>query len=128
MDDPTAKIGAQEITHEDPKIEILPDLREKISEEINVKTYQENGDGSKQQDLEVAQEDATPPPIKVPRSKRRGLLGRFTLLAEVEEPKHYTRPTKWFITFNIALAALAAPLGSVIIFRKHPYGFNTLDR
>lgn len=58
-----------------------------------------------------------PPPVKVPRSKRRGLFARFTLLAEVEEPKHYARGTKWFITFVIALAAIAAPLGSTIIFR-----------
>lgn len=59
-----------------------------------------------------------PQPIKVPRSKRRGLFGRFTILAEVEEPKDYSNKTKWFITFIVALAALAAPLGSTIIFRE----------
>lgn len=56
--------------------------------------------------------------VKVRRSERRGLFGRFTLLAEVEEPKHYSRTTKWFITFVIAVAAAAAPLGSAILYRK----------
>ncbi len=58
-----------------------------------------------------------PTPVKVRRSARRGLFGRFTILAEVEEPKHYERRTKWFITFMIAIAAAAAPLGSAILFR-----------
>lgn len=58
--------------------------------------------------------------IKVPRAKRRGLLGRFSIIAEVEEPKDYPRRTKWFITFVVGIAALAAPLGSTIIFRKSP--------
>ncbi len=64
-------------------------------------------------------ESAQPPPVKVLRAKRRGLFARFTILAEVEEPKHYARGTKWFITFIIALAAVAAPLGSAIILREH---------
>lgn len=34
-------------------------------------------------------------PVKVPRSQRRGLLGRFSILAEVDEPKAYSRKTKW---------------------------------
>ncbi|KAL9597588.1 MAG: hypothetical protein Q9219_005027 [cf. Caloplaca sp. 3 TL-2023] len=54
-------------------------------------------------------------PVKIPKSGRRGLLGRFTLLAEVDEPKDYLRSTKWFITFVVALAAVAAPMGSAII-------------
>ena len=58
-----------------------------------------------------------PPPVPVPRHKRRGLLGRFTVVAEVEIPRHYPRTTKWFITFVIAIAAMAAPLGSAIFLR-----------
>ncbi|MCJ1426508.1 hypothetical protein MMC29_004411 [Sticta canariensis] len=61
-------------------------------------------------------ESIRPQPVKVPRSKRRGLLGRLTILAEVEDPRDYRNKTKWFITFLVALAALAAPLGSTIIF------------
>ena len=128
MDDQTAKISAQEIAREDPKVEVSPNVEEKISDETSgtngvrtsdhLKRKSENQDGSQLPDVEIAPDESTPPPIKVPRSRRRGLFGRFTLLAEVEEPKHYARSTKWFITFNIALAALAAPLGSAIIFRN----------
>jgi hypothetical protein len=60
-----------------------------------------------------------PAPVKVPRSQRRGLLGRFTILAEVEEPKYYSNRTKWFITFVVAFSAMAAPLGSAIFFREY---------
>lgn len=63
-------------------------------------------------------ESIRPQPIKVPRSKRRGLFGRFAILAEVEDPRDYKNNTKWFITFIVGLAALAAPLGSTIIFRE----------
>ena len=63
-------------------------------------------------------ERPNPPPIKVPRSQRRGFLGRLTILAEVEEPKNYPRSTKWFLTFVVAQAAMAAPMGSAILFRK----------
>lgn len=64
--------------------------------------------------------------IKVPRAKRRGLLGKFSIIAEVEEPKDYPRRTKWFITFVVGMAALAAPLGSTIIFRKSPAGMISM--
>ena len=58
-----------------------------------------------------------PAPVKVPRSNRRGLFGRFSIIAEVEEPKDYPNKTKWFLTFVIAVAAAAAPFGSTIFFR-----------
>ncbi|KAL1966768.1 hypothetical protein VTN77DRAFT_3965 [Rasamsonia byssochlamydoides] len=70
-------------------------------------------------------EDASPvqrvstelgPPVPVPRLKRRGLFGQFTLIAEVENPKTYPRKTKWFLTFVVAMAAVAAPMGSSIFF------------
>lgn len=57
-------------------------------------------------------------PVKVPRMNRRGLFGRFTILAEVNEPTSYPRQTKWFITFVVSMAGVAAPLGSTIIFRE----------
>ncbi|KAL8636411.1 MAG: hypothetical protein Q9228_006193 [Teloschistes exilis] len=59
-----------------------------------------------------------PVAVKVLKAQRRGLFGRFTVLAEVEEPKDYAQGTKWFITFIVALAAVAAPLGSAIILRR----------
>ncbi|KAL9012538.1 MAG: hypothetical protein Q9173_002711 [Seirophora scorigena] len=60
-------------------------------------------------------ESIHPAPVLIPKSQRRGILGRFTVVAEVEEPKDYSRRTKWYITFVIAMAAVAAPLGSAII-------------
>ncbi|KAL9019879.1 MAG: hypothetical protein Q9185_002821 [Variospora sp. 1 TL-2023] len=60
-------------------------------------------------------ESIHPAPVPIPKSQRRGILGRFTVVAEVEEPKAYSRRTKWYITFVIALAAVAAPMGSAII-------------
>lgn len=53
----------------------------------------------------------------VPRSERAGLLGRFAILYEAEEPRNYPRKIKWFITLWIALAAVTAPMGSSIILR-----------
>lgn len=58
--------------------------------------------------------------IPVPRSKRRGLFGQFTLVAEVENPKTYPRRMKWFITFIVAAAGSIAPMGSSIFFRECP--------
>jgi multidrug resistance protein len=37
------------------------------------------------------------------------------LIPEVENPYHYTRKTKWFLTFIVAFCAMAAPMGSAIV-------------
>ena len=84
--------------------------------------HEDKAQNRDEKDVELAQAESTaesvyPPPVKVPKARRRGLFARFSILAEVEEPKHYPRRTKWFITFIIALAAIAAPLGSAIILR-----------
>lgn len=54
----------------------------------------------------------------VPRAKRRGLFGRFTVIPEVEKPYDYKNSTKWTITAAIALATAAAPMGSSIFYRE----------
>ncbi|KFY36971.1 hypothetical protein V494_04913 [Pseudogymnoascus sp. VKM F-4513 (FW-928)] len=56
----------------------------------------------------------------IPRSRRRGLLGRLALIPEVSHPPEYTRKTKWLITFIVAAAAAAAPMGSAILFPTLP--------
>jgi len=56
-----------------------------------------------------------PEAVIVPRSQRRGLLARFALIPEVENPVHYARKTKWFITFIVAFCAMAGPMGSAIV-------------
>ena len=54
---------------------------------------------------------------RIKRADRRGLCGRFTVLAEIEDPYTYSRRVKWFITSVVAVAAAAAPLGSAILYR-----------
>lgn len=54
----------------------------------------------------------------VPRAQRRGLLGRFAVIPEVERPYEYKNRTKWMITAIVALAAAGAPMGSGIFLRK----------
>jgi hypothetical protein len=61
----------------------------------------------------------------IPRSKRRGLLARLTIIPEVERPYEYKRGTKWLITLQVALAAAAAPMGSAILLRKSPSQTHT---
>ncbi|USP78866.1 hypothetical protein yc1106_06140 [Curvularia clavata] len=56
-----------------------------------------------------------PEAVIIPRSQRRGLLARFTLIPEVENPEHYARKTKWFLTFIVAFCAMAGPMGSAIV-------------
>lgn len=127
MDNDTAKIGAQEMDHESPKEDVGPDLEKKITQESRPDVPQPSiahADECKDatsRDVEAVEtqvEDSEP--VKVPRSQRRGLFGRFTILAEVKEPKHYPQRIKWYITFVVALAAVAAPMGSAIIFRMTP--------
>lgn len=126
MDNDTAKIAAQEIDPESPG-EDVGNLEKKIDQKSSL-------DGSQPEDEHPAKESDTdqkdveavetrieePEPVRVPRSQRRGLFGRFAILAEVEEPKHYSRRAKWYITFVVSLAAVAAPLGSTIVFRRTP--------
>lgn len=55
------------------------------------------------------------PLVNVPRSQKRGLFARFAIIPEVTEPHHYKDSTKWYITVVVAIAAMAAPIGSAII-------------
>lgn len=81
----------------------------------------DNGESNQPLDEEAAVQltrtNSYIPPVVVPRGRRRGLFGSLTLLAEVENPKHYNRKSKWFITFVVAVAAAAAPMGSAIFLR-----------
>lgn len=57
----------------------------------------------------------TPEAVVVPHSQRRGLLARFALIPEVQDPYHYSQKTKWLLTFIIAVCAMAGPMGSAIV-------------
>ncbi|KAF9697799.1 hypothetical protein EKO04_004130 [Ascochyta lentis] len=56
-----------------------------------------------------------PEAVVVPRSQRRGLLARFALIPEVQNPYHYSQKTKWLLTFVVAFCAMAGPMGSAIV-------------
>lgn len=56
-----------------------------------------------------------PEAVLIARGQRRGLFARFTLIPEVQNSYHYTRKTKWLITFVVAFCAMAAPMGSAIV-------------
>ncbi|KAK5707537.1 hypothetical protein LTR97_000074 [Elasticomyces elasticus] len=66
---------------------------------------------SRTQSIRSIRQDA----VKVPVSERRGLFARFCIFAEVTDPYDYTRRKKWTITFIIACAGAAAPMGSSLI-------------
>ena len=123
MDNETAKIGTQELDSETTK-GCSPESEEPNSKPSEDSIYNPSAQHAdtltkgEDRDVEAAEEEILPTAVKIPRSQRRGLFGRFTVVAEVTEPKHYPRSTKWFLTFVIALAAVAAPLGSAIIFRE----------
>ena len=123
MDKEISKLGAQELYHKTPKNALdTEEKSEKVHSPVSSEPSINHAEISKhpeKRDVEAAQVEISDPPlVKVPRSQRRGLFGRFTIVAEVEEPKLYPRRTKWFITFVVALAAVAAPMGSAIIFRE----------
>ena len=107
-----------EMTTSQEKRDDLEDLRETQS------TLSRTDSSESEDDVEgnpVALSQTTsivPPPVTVPRNKRRGLFANLAVLPEVEVPKHYPRKTKWFITFVVAVAGAAAPMGSAIFFRE----------
>lgn len=132
MGNDTAEVGAQKRDHESSKEDVGSQLGEKIEDRPSTNGAQPlfkhaaTEPGTEHRDLEKVQtEIQDSEPVKVPRSQRRGLFARLTILAEVEDPKHYSQRVKWYITFVIALAAVAAPLGSTIIFRMRPGASTT---
>lgn len=56
----------------------------------------------------------------VPRSDRRGLLGRFSIIPEVTNPYSYSPATKWWMTIIVSFAAITSSTGSSIFYRKNP--------
>jgi hypothetical protein len=52
--------------------------------------------------------------VILPRKKRRGLFASLVIgIPEIEDPKQYSKKIKAFIVFIIAMAAIAAPMGSL---------------
>jgi hypothetical protein len=76
-----------------------------------------SSDDPERNPIDLVRTLSNPPPVFVPRSKRRGLFGQLAILPEAEDPRHYARKTKWLVTSIIAFAGMAAPIGSAIFFR-----------
>lgn len=55
----------------------------------------------------------------VPRSERRGLLGRFSIIPEVTNPYAYSDGTKWWMTVIVSFAAITSSTGSSIFYREY---------
>ncbi|KAK5019581.1 major facilitator superfamily protein [Cryomyces antarcticus] len=126
------KDAERDLHHTDPDLDphstlSPPSTPSTIAKEIEVETPHSSprpsGEASRKDEVQVSSEQHRAasvrsehkPPVPVPRSERRGLLARLTVIPEVEEPHDYARKTKWTITFVVAVAGAAAPMGSAII-------------
>jgi hypothetical protein len=99
---------------EEDYISIAPSRASTCSEHSDISKKGEQTTNSRPIDLSRTT-SVTPEAVIVERSQRRGLFARFALIPEVENPVHYARRTKWFITFIVAFCAMAAPMGSAIV-------------
>ncbi|KAI9750788.1 MAG: hypothetical protein M4579_006309 [Chaenotheca gracillima] len=107
--------NSPEIVSKDPEVPVLPSKPDLPSDDAT-----ENATAAKDSSQREETASIHAQPIQVPRSKRRGLFGQLTILPEITEPHDYPRKVKWFITFVIAAAAAAAPMGSAIFFPALP--------
>ena len=55
---------------------------------------------------------------RIPKSERRGLLGRFSIIPEVTNPYDYGNSTKWWMTIVVSFAAITSSTGSSIFYRE----------
>ena len=76
------------------------DAAARENQEVEQQTHEEQPNGS----------------ISVPI--RTGFLSFLVIVPPIANTTHYNRRTKWMLTIIVALAALAAPLGSNILLRK----------
>ena len=128
-------MGVQDVEEKDVEKPLGPRTPYESSDDIREASYTSTDEPTsssctktpeEQQQRASSVSSETRGPIPVPRSERRGWLARMTIIAEVKEPKDYSRRTKWFITFIVALAAAAAPMGSAIVLRTTPHPFANL--
>ncbi|KAJ5496625.1 Major facilitator superfamily domain general substrate transporter [Penicillium fimorum] len=65
--------------------------------------------------------------VVVPRSERRGLLGRFSVIPEITNPREYGNGTKWATIVIVSFAAITSSTGSPIFFRALAEVAHDLD-
>lgn len=76
------------------------DAAARENQEVEQQTHEEQPNGS------------------IPVPLRTGFLSFLVITPPIANTTHYNRRTKWMLTTIVALAALAAPLGSNILLRK----------
>ena len=54
----------------------------------------------------------------IPRSRRRGLLGRLTIIPEISNPYAYSNGTKWLMKIIVSMAACTSSFGSSVFYRE----------
>ena len=96
-------------------ISVAPTLDSAVSDSSTVDTQPLPPATKTRSDALSRTTTVTPDAVLVPSNQRRGLLARFALIPEVENPEHYANKTKWFLTFIVAFCAMAAPMGSAIV-------------
>lgn len=74
-------------------------------------------DGAPSRSMSRASSARSRPLSIVPKSKRRGLFARLTIIPELSIPQEYANKTKWYITAVVAIAGGVGPLGSSIFYR-----------
>ncbi|KAJ5766820.1 Major facilitator superfamily domain general substrate transporter [Penicillium nucicola] len=74
--------------------------------QVEVSLFTTTAPSSSEQEMEI-----------VPRSERRGLMGRFALIPEVVNPHTYLSQTKWLMTLIVSFAAITSSTGSSIYYR-----------
>lgn len=76
-------------------------------------------DATARENQEVEQQTHEDQPNgSIPVPIRTGFLSSLVIIPPIANTTHYSRRTKWMLTIVVALAALAAPLGSNILLRK----------
>jgi hypothetical protein len=94
------------------------DYTESVISSSSISESTPHAEGEEKTEAPVARTVTGKSSIVIPRNKRRGMLGRFGLVAEIENPKDYGTGTKNFITILVAAGGAAAPMASTILFRK----------
>ncbi|KAH0612163.1 uncharacterized protein H6S33_010215 [Morchella sextelata] len=92
------------------------DYTESVISSSSISESTPHAEGEEQTEAPVARTVTGKSSIVIPRNKRRGMLGRFGLVAEIENPKDYGTGTKNFITILVAAGGAAAPMASTILF------------
>ncbi|KAI0394651.1 major facilitator superfamily transporter [Xylariaceae sp. FL0594] len=95
---------------------IPPSIHSRHSEHVDEKEEETDGGGVVRKIQSTASSARSRHAIPVPLDKRRGLFPWLSLVPEVDRPHNYDNGIKWMLTFFVAAAACAGPMGSAIFY------------